>query len=314
VRTVTQAAALPHSGQPVCVAIGVFDGVHLGHQVVLRDMLRSARHANALAAAVTFDRHPNSIVAPAQTPPLIQSLSQRLAAIAALGIDATWLIPFDFAFSQLTGEEFVRKLRHNFGRIPSIHVGDRFHFGHRRSGNVALLRRLEPELGFTTHSLPAVRVDDHIVSSTRIRQTIRSGQFATACQLLGRPYALGGQVKGGDHLGRKLGFPTANLDVNGLVLPPRGVYAAWARWSDRRAKAVVNIGFRPTVAKEPTEIRVEAHLLDIDSNTQLRGDELELEFTTRLRDEHKFDSLDHLRHQIAQDVAAARTLFARSPE
>lgn len=295
--------------KPVCVAIGVFDGVHRGHQAVLQDLLASARAAGAVAAAVTFDRHPSAVVAPDRTPPLIQSLSQRLAAIAALGLEATWLIEFTTAFSALSGEAFVRQLLDGFGPVLSVHVGDRFHFGHRRSGNVDLLRRLGPVLRFATHALGAVSLDGQNISSTRIRQAIQTGDFAAADRMLGRSYALQGRVIAGDQLGRKLGFPTANLEVRGLVLPPRGVYAVRVHGAARPAQAVVNIGVRPTVPSVTPELRVEAHLLDHDED--LYGRDLELSGFQWLRAEQRFDTLAALQDQIARDGAAARALLAR---
>lgn len=306
-RIVRQPPDLGRSSAPVGVAIGVFDGVHLGHQRVLRDLQERARAAGALAVAVTFDRHPSVVVAPDRTPPLIQTLSQRLASLASLGLEATWLIEFDRRFSEQTGEEFVRRFVDGFGRVVSIHVGDQFHFGLARSGNAALLRQLEPVLGFTTHSIPAVNLDGQVVSSTRIRQAIRTGDFTAAGAMLGRPYALAGRVVEGDRLGRQLGFPTANLDVAGLVLPPNGVYTARVRWARGEADAVVNIGMRPTLGQVAPQIRVEAHLLDFQAD--LYGQELELSPLAHLRAEQAFASLDALKAQIERDVAAARAVF-----
>src|SRR6185295_7301385 len=189
-----------------------------------RQTLADAAQHEALAVVITFDRHPNVVVAPSRVPPLIYSLPQKLRAIAALGADAAWLIHFDENFSRQTGEGFVRGLIRDFGHLHSVCVGSGFTFGHKRSGNVELLRRLGQELNFVVHGLAAVSLDGQAVSSTRIRETIRSGQLEAATQMLGRAYALAGTVVHGDQLGRTLGFPTANLEVTGLVLPPEGVY------------------------------------------------------------------------------------------
>jgi riboflavin kinase/FMN adenylyltransferase len=298
---------LKADGCKVCVAIGVFDGVHLGHQQVIRQTLAGAEQQEGLAVVVTFDRHPNAVVAPDRVPPLIQSLPQKLRAIAALGAHTAWLIQFDEAFSRQTGEQFVRALARDFGRLHSICVGATFTFGHRRSGNVALLQALGRELGFLVHGLAAVSLDGQPVSSTRIREAIRAGQLDLASQMLGRRYALAGTVTRGDQLGHQLGFPTANLDVSGLVLPPNGVYAAHVLARGRSHRAVLNLGLRPTLASPSAQLRVEVHLLDFSGD--LYGQDLEISFVQKLRDEQKFPSLESLKAQIARDVAAARALF-----
>ena len=194
----------------VCLAIGVFDGVHLGHQQVIRQMVTDARQQEAHSAVITFDRHPNTVVALDRVPPLIYSLPQKLRAIAALEVDTTLLIHFDEPFSRQSGEQFIRGLARDFGQIHSICVGSAFTFGHKRSGNVALLKKLGTELGFMVHGLAAVSLDGEVVSSTRIREAIRNGQLDLAGQMLGRGYSLAGQVIRGDQLGRQLGIPTAN--------------------------------------------------------------------------------------------------------
>ena len=210
------ATELAAGGRKVCLAIGVFDGVHLGHQQIIRQTIADAHQHDAIALVLTFDCHPNSIVAPDRVPPLIYSLPQKLRAIESIGADAVLLIQFDKKFSEQTGEEFIRSLALDFGKIHSVCVGADFVFGQKRSGNVALLKKLGGELGFTVHGLAAVALDSQTVSSTRIREMIRAGDFDAASQMLGRPYAIAGRVVEGDRLGRQLGFPTANLDVTGL--------------------------------------------------------------------------------------------------
>jgi riboflavin kinase/FMN adenylyltransferase len=309
-RIIRQATDLDARGRKVCVAIGVFDGVHLGHQQVIRQMIADAEQHEALAVVITFDRHPNAVVAPDRTPELIYSLPQKLRAIESLSAEVTWLIEFDEKFSQQTGEEFIRKLVRDFGHVQSICVGSTFTFGHKRSGNVDLLRKLGQELHFGVHGLAAVALDGETVSSTRIRDAIRTGQLDAASQMLGRGYALAGVVVVGEAVGKKLGYPTANIDTRGLVLPPNGVYAAHAHLGQNVHRAVLNIGVRPTL-KEPTpQRRVEVHLLDFKGG--IYGQELEVTFAGKLRDERKFDSLDALRVQIARDIEAARELFGNS--
>jgi len=288
----------------VCLAIGVFDGVHLGHQQIIRQTFADARQHDAVALVLTFDRHPNAIVAPGHVPPLIYSLPQKLRAIGSLGADHLLLVRFDKEFSEQSGEAFVRGLVRDLGSIQSICVGADFVFGHQRSGDVALLKKLGGEIGFTVHGLAAVSLDDRVVSSTRIREAIRAGNLDGASQMLGRPYAMTGRVIGGDKLGRQLGFPTANLVVAGLVLPPNGVYSGCVKLEGRLYRAALNIGFRPTVASATLQLCVEAHLLDFDGD--LYGLELEVEPGVKLRDEKKFASPEELRGQIQRDVAAVR--------
>lgn len=291
---------------PVCVAIGFFDGVHLGHQQIIRQTVTDARQHNARSLVITFDSHPNTVVAPDRVPPLIYSLPQRLRGIKSLGADAVWLIHFDRAFSRQTGEQFVRLLARDLQPVISLCVGANFIFGAKRSGNVALLKRLGAELGFKVHGLAAVALDGQTISSTRIRAAIRAGNLDKASQMLGRAYSIAGRVGRGDQLGRRLGFPTANLDTPGLALPPNGVYFAQAILGRTQHPAVVNIGTRPTLEQPTAPVRVEAHLLDFDGD--LYGQELELVFVSKIRDERRFPSLAELQRQIARDVETARGL------
>lgn len=303
-RTVSDASAAP---KKVCLAIGFFDGVHLGHQQIIRQTVADAELHEAVAVVVTFDRHPNTVVARHRVPPLIYSLPQKLRAIASTGADTTLLLHFDEAFSRQTAEEFVRWVVREFGHLTSICVGSTFTFGHKRSGDVELLKRMGTESKFNVHGLAAVSLDKQVVSSTRIRELIRNGQFDPASQMLGRPYALCGTVMTGDGLGRKLGFPTANLDVSGLVLPPNGVYAVHAHYAGKTYRAVLNIGHRPSIPNATPTLRVEAHLLDFKAD--LYNAELELTFAGKLRDEQKFPSLDALKAQITRDIKHAKGLF-----
>jgi len=295
------------AGRKACLAIGVFDGVHLGHQQIIRQTVADAHQHDAIALVITFDRHPNTVVAPERVPPLIYSLPQKLGAIESLGPDTLLLIHFDEKFSGQTGENFIRSLACDLGKIQSLCVGADFVFGYKRGGNVALLKKLGGELGFTVHGLAAVSLDRQIVSSTRIREAIRSGNLDAASQMLGRPYAISGRVLEGDRIGQQLGFPTANLNVSGLMLPPNGVYAGLAKVEKKFQRVALNIGFRPTVVSAAPQLRVEAHLLDFSGD--LYGQELEIEIGDRLRDEKKFSSFDELKAQISRDVAEAGRRF-----
>jgi riboflavin kinase/FMN adenylyltransferase len=293
---------LKPAGRKVCLAIGFFDGVHLGHQQIIRQTIADAHQHEALMLVLTFDRHPNAIVARDRVPPLIYSRPQKLRAIESLGADTLLLIHFDEKFSRQTGEEFIRSLARDVGQIQSLCVGADFVFGHKRSGNVPLLKKLGDEIGFTVHGLAAVSLDGQIVSSTRIREIIRTGDLDAVSQMLGRPYAISGRVIEGERLGQQLGFPTANLDVAGLALPPNGVYAGLAIYKRKAYRAAVNIGFRPTVASGPQALHVEAHLLNFSG--KLYGEELEIEIGDKLREEKKFASTAELREQIARDIVA----------
>ncbi len=303
-KIIRAANELGNGQRKVCVAIGVFDGVHLGHQQVIRQTVADARVHNAVALVVTFDKHPNAVVAPDKTPPQIFSRSQKLRAIESLGADALLEIPFDKTFSAKSGEVFIRELAHDLGKIHSVCVGADFVFGHKRSGNVELLKKLGAELFFQVHGLAAVALDGQVVSSTRIREAIRAGNFDAASQMLGRPYAICGKIIEGDKIGRQFGFPTANLDATNLILPPNGVYAASVKLKGQFYRVALNIGTRPTVATAQPQLRVEAHLLDFSG--EIYGAELELELGVKLRDERKFSSPTELREQIGRDVAAVR--------
>ena len=290
----------------VCLAIGVFDGLHLGHQRVIGCARADAEKFGGALVVVTFDRHPNAVVAPRQVPPLIYPLTKKLEVIASLGVNTCCVISFDKSFSQISGAQFIRDLVRPEKIVRSISVGENFKFGCQRSGDVVLLDSLGKELGYELHALPDVLLQGQPVSSTRIREAIRQGQFELAGELLGRPYTLSGQIIAGAQLGRKLGYPTANLNVAGTVAPPPGVYAALAQAGPRQYRAAVNIGHRPTVYSSPDGLSVEAYLLDFNGN--LYGEELELTFLKQLRSEEKYPSLAALQKQIGRDVEMVRAL------
>ena len=306
-RIVSSANDLAKPGRRACLAIGFFDGVHLGHQQIIRQAGGDAQQQDAASVVVTFEKHPASVVAPERAPFLIQTLNHRLRAIDALGPDAALLLRFDTALREQPGDAFIRRLHRELGGICSICIGADFHFGFKRSGNVALLQQLGAELGFQVHGIGAVALGGRTISSTRIREAIGEGHFQAASEMLGRAYGVASRVVHGDHLGRKLGFPTANLDVSDLVLPPNGVYVAQATALGKRHHAVVNIGNRPTITPESSTTRLEAHLLDFDGS--LYDEELELVFVDRLRGEQRFGSREELQQQIQLDVTAARQRF-----
>ena len=306
-KVITQAGELRSASGKVCVAIGVFDGVHLGHQQVIRQTISDAQQHEANPVIITFDCHPNSVVAPERTPPMIYPVWKKLRMLETLGVKTAYLIHFDKLFSEIPAETFVRDLVKNCGRVFSISVGSTFTFGYKRGGNVGLLKKLGEELHFSVHGLAAVALDGERVSSTRIREAILKGELDAATQMLGRTYSLSGKIVEGDKFGRQLGFPTANLDVNGLAVPPRGVYAIHAEVRGKTHRAVLNIGVRPTLQSPTPKLRVEAHLLDFAED--LYGVEMEITFVEKLREEQKFPSPELLRQHIARDVEAARRVF-----
>ncbi len=301
------AASLPGVPRRVCAAIGVFDGVHLGHQQVIRQTIADASHHEAVSVVITFDRHPNAIVAPQAVPPAIYSLEQKLATIAGLAADFALVIPFDHEFSKRTAESFIEELTTGFGALHSLCVGREFTFGHRRQGNVALLERMGAGQGFKVHGLAAVALDGQVVSSTRIRECIREGDLDAAGQMLGRDYEISGVVSRGRQTGRTIGFPTANLDLRGLAIPPAGVWAVHVRLDGQQFRGVANLGFRPTVEPENVAPRLEVHLFDFQRD--IYGASLSVQFVQRLRPETKFASLSELQQQIAMDVATAKRCF-----
>jgi riboflavin kinase / FMN adenylyltransferase len=306
-RIIGTATELNPAGRKVCLAIGFFDGVHLGHQQIIRQTITDARRHEAIALVLTFDRHPNTVVSPNHVPLLIYSLGQKLRAIESLGADALLLLHFDKTFSEQTGEMFVSRLARELGRIQSLCVGANFVFGYKRSGDVDLLKKFGAELKFIVHDMAAVSLDGRAVSSTRIRKAIVAGDLDAASQMLGRAYSMAGTITRGDGLGRQLGFPTANLDTTGLALPPRGVYAVHAEVNGKAYRAVLNIGYRPTLRNQNPQLRVEAHLIDFEGD--LYGQELEVAFVDKLREEKRFASLTELRNQIAHDILDAQFRF-----
>jgi len=291
----------------VCLAMGFFDGVHLGHQQIIRQTVADAQRHEALSLVLTFDRHPRSVIAPDRAPSLIYSLPQKIRTIGALGVETLLLLHFDDSLCRQPGDLFIRDLARDLKRMQSICVGANFVFGHNRGGNVEMLKKLGLELQFTVHGVGSLALDREPVSSTRIRRCIHDGQLDLAGQMLGRAYSIAGIVVPGDRLGHTLGFPTANIDATGLALPPNGVYAVHATLAGKLHRALLNIGYRPTVQNPHPTLRVEAHLLDFADD--LYGQELEVIFLEKLRDEIKFPSLEDLHSQITCDIARARQIF-----
>ncbi|HPA19162.1 MAG TPA: bifunctional riboflavin kinase/FAD synthetase [Verrucomicrobiae bacterium] len=290
-------------GGPACLAIGVFDGVHRGHQALIRAVQDAARQRSALPVVVTFEPHPLKVLRPDNAPAILTSLDHKLVLLGRLGAKHVLVIRFDEAFSRTPPEDFIRSLVAACQPLRLIGVGFRWEFGHRRAGNVSLIEHLGTECDFDVLELPPVTEDHDHISSTRVRQAITDGNLEQAARLLGRPFSIFGAVVHGEHLGHQLGFPTANLDVEGEKLPPDGVYAGTCDIGGQTHPVAINIGTRPTLGG--TERRVEAHIIGFDGD--LYGQRIEVPLLKFLRPETRFDNLDALRAQIARDVEATKT-------
>ncbi|HET9298638.1 MAG TPA: bifunctional riboflavin kinase/FAD synthetase [Candidatus Polarisedimenticolaceae bacterium] len=291
-------------GTPAALALGNFDGVHLGHQAVLQHVQAAARAREARAVLVTFDPHPAEVLAPERRPRLLQTKRQKLAALEEAGVDAVLVLPFDLAMAALSAEEFLERL--GTALIPrSIHVGTGFRFGRERQGDVALMRAVGARRGFTVDEVPPVEVDGARVSSSRIREAVLGGRVELARGLLGRPYALEGRVVRGEGRGATLAFPTANLAVENELPPLRGVYVSETVALALRWPSVTNVGVRPTF--DGSRLTVESHLIDYEGD--LYGERVEARFLARLRDERRFPDPSALADQIARDRAAAVAWF-----
>ena len=303
-RAIADLAALPG---PVYLAIGVFDGVHLGHRSVLMRALADARAGGGSAVAVTFDPHPAKILRPDAAPRLLTASAHKLQLIHGLGIETALVIPFTAQFAAMPPEEFVLQLHAACHPLREICVGHEWSFGRGRAGNLEMLRKMGDQLGFDEIGVPAVQVDGEIVSSTAIRAAVERGDLERAARLLGRDYSILGTVVRGDQIGRSLGFRTANLSAHNEQFPPNGVYAVTAVWRGKLLNGVVNLGVRPTIASTSGERLLELHLLDFDQD--IYGEDVEVTFLTCLRPEEKFTSLEALKAQISRDVAAAQRIL-----
>ncbi len=302
--SIEELAALPG---PVYLAIGVFDGVHLGHQAVIGRVEEDARRGGGTAAVVTFDPHPVRVLRPESAPRLLTATAHKVRLIRALGVEHLLIIHFDAAFAATPPAEFIRRLAAACRPLREVCVGHAWSFGAKRAGNLQLLEALGKELGFEEVGVPAVEVDGEIVSSTLIRQSVEAGDFARAARFLGRAYTILGTVVKGGQLGRRLGFPTANLSAHNEQFPPDGVYAVEALVDGRVQPGVANIGVRPTLQNESGERLFEVHLFDFHED--LYGRDIEVTFRGFLRGEQKFAGLDELRAQIERDSLAAREKF-----
>ena len=297
----------PEYPAPV-VTIGNFDGVHLGHQCLIKDMVARAAAIEGTPVVFTFDPHPLQVLAPNNAPLQIQTLAQKLATIESLGIPLVVLIPFNLKLAQISARDFAEKVLWEKLYPREVYVGPNFAFGNRRQGSFNLLKEIGEEKGFLTGKIHQVQFRGNRVSSTAVRQALISGQVGLVRRLLGRPYALAGTVVHGTGTGKRFNFPTANLQTPNELIPRRGVYVTLIRMDGRRYRGVTNIGFRPTVNKsEDGALSIETHVLDFSRD--IYGSDITLEFLIRLRDERRFSGEQELIQQISIDIAKAGRYF-----
>ena len=293
---------------PLHLAIGVFDGVHIGHRAVIEHALAAADATHGTAVVVTFDPHPAQVLRPDRAPLLLTSTRHKLRLLAQLGVADTLVISFDTTFAATPPAEFVVALAAASRPLRQICVGQDWAFGKARAGNVTLLTELGAKLGFDVEGVAGVSIQGEPVSSTAIRAAVQTGDLAAAARLLGRPFSIFSTVIDGRQLARTLGFPTANLRPECEQLPPNGVYAVRATVDGQEYPGVANIGVRPTVTNGAAELLLETHLFDFSGD--LYGRDMEVYFHEFLRPEQKFPSLPALQAQIAQDAAQARKILA----
>jgi riboflavin kinase / FMN adenylyltransferase len=295
--------SVPPDARPSAVALGTFDGVHLGHRAILGTALGRARAVGLDAVACTFDRHPMEILNPERAPLPITTVEERLALIGETGVDVVIVLAFTRELAAIEPEAFVKDVLLGRLRAREIVVGDSHRFGRAARGDARMLVDLSGRFGFQAHVVPPMAVDGAVVSSSEIRAALQRGDVSGAARSLGRPYGITGQVTSGAGRGRTLGFPTANIDPDRPVLVARGVYRGLVTVDGGRHAAVVNVGVRPTFGE--TTLAVEAHLLDFAGD--LYGRRVRLDFLARLRDEMRFPSIEDLKAQVARDIAAARS-------
>src|SRR6266550_4288223 len=295
--------------RPTVLTLGVFDGLHLGHQLIMQTLVERARAVGAVPTVITFEPHPRAVLHPESAPPLLQTFDQKIEALGVLGIEQTIVIHFDKSFAQIRAQDFLRDAVVDRLHAKEVYLGCGFAFGHDREGNIDLLRAVSQSLGFFADEVPEVRLRGRRVSSSRIRELLQQGRVNLARRMLGRPYGVEGRVVRGAERGVTLGFPTANLHPQNRVIPRNGVYVTATLIDGEWRRSVTNIGTRPTFGSA-NENSVETFVMNWSGN--LYGDVVRVRFLHRLREEKKFNSIEELKLQIARDVARAQNYFERS--
>lgn len=294
------------SDTPHVVAIGNFDGMHIGHQAVLQALKERAQALNATACVMTFEPHPREFFTPQQAPARLTSLREKLELMEAAGIQKVHICHFDAAFAAMSGADFMQDILHQSLNAKAVLVGEDFRFGAKRSGNVEMLRGSGSQLGFAVYPVPKVEIGGQRVSSTAVREALAAGELAQAKALLGRDYSISGLVVHGDKLGRELGYPTANVQMHHDKPPLTGIYAVKLRLLQKELPGVASLGVRPTV-KNDGKPTLEVHLFDFDGD--LYGQHAQVHFLKKIREEAKFADLEALKRQMALDEQAARDYF-----
>ena len=289
------------------LTLGVFDGLHLGHQRIMQTVVESANATGAVPTVITFDPHPRAVLHPKNAPPLLQTLDQRLANFEVLGIKQTIVIRFDKEFADTDAETFLRDIVHERLQAREVFLGKGFFFGKNRGGNIELLREMSKRLGFFADEVAEVRLRGRRISSSKIRQLLAEGKVNLARRMLGRPYGVEGQIIHGLQRGRTIGFPTANLHPHNRVIPKFGVYATATLIEGKWRRSITNVGIRPTFDDDQNP-SIESYIFDFDGD--LYGDVLRVRFLHRIRDERKFASIDELRAQIEKDTRRALNYFS----
>jgi len=295
-----------------CAAIGIFDGVHRGHQYLIKKMLRAARRLKAQPIVITFYPHPAHVLKPEVNLGYLISFEERLRLLNCLGIDTCLVIRFDRSFAKIQPQKFIKDILVKQWGVRAVFVGENFRFGKDRSGDIALFMKLAKEYGYEMHAVPSLKQGREVISSTRVRQLISAGKLNEGAKLLGRPVSVGGIVIKGSERGRTLGYPTANLAYEAEILPPQGVYAVKVRLGTKLYPAIANLGTRPSFDKQISKLLLEVHILDFSKD--IYGKRIEVEFIKKVRNEKKFKSPQQLIRQIQKDEIFARKLFTKGQE
>lgn len=295
--------------RPTVLTLGVFDGLHRGHQLVMSTVVERALSLGAMPTVLTFDPHPRAVLHPESAPPLLQTFDQKIEAFGVLGIEQVIVIRFNQAFAQIEAEDFLRDVVGERLQAREVYLGRGFAFGRGRRGNIELLQKVSERLGFHAAEVPEVRLRGRRISSSAIRALLAEGHVNLARQMLGRPYGVEGRVVRGQERGRTLGFPTANLRPQNRVIPRNGVYVTVTLIENAWRRSVTNIGTRPTFETD-AEPSVETYVMDWSGD--LYGDVVRVRFLHRLRDEQRFASVDELKRQIDLDRRRAENYFSRS--
>src|SRR5947209_10022986 len=295
--------------RPTVLTLGVFDGLHLGHQLIMSTVVERARVCHAVPTVITFDPHPRAVLHPESAPPLLQTFDQKVEAFDVLGIEQTIVIRFTKTFAQIEAENFLRDVVRDRLQAVEVYLGRGFAFGRNREGNIELLRKVSEQLGFRAEEVPEVRLRGQRISSSRIRELLVKGRVNLARRMLGRPYGVEGRVVRGAERGRTIGFPTANLRPANRVVPCGGVYVTATLIDGAWRRSITNVGTRPTF-ESAGEASVETFVMDWGGD--LYGDVVRVRFLHRLRDERRFASVEELKRQIVADAARARKYFDRA--